>query len=227
MCSNVWASQQDLQLSEEVGKCHGGKCEVKETAIASTKVNAQQRSDGHPEGIFHKHAGMLCCTACSAPVDFKQKQSVTNILRVFHRNRSCKMLNLHWQSQAQKVVSELFPTQIAPQNKCSDLQRLFTLLVIGNPAMKKYLEISSAKPSWNILFAPTVRAKKMSQKSWKSYERPTKAAEFSCWASSCSRRGEQPGSSCAQHGSGAVLFPRGWFTRAWWGKQAICDGNFF
>lgn len=71
-------------------------------AIASAKVNAKQSSDRHPEGIFHKHAGTLCCTACSAPVDFKQKQSVTNILRVLCRNRSCEMFNLHRQSQAQK-----------------------------------------------------------------------------------------------------------------------------
>lgn len=78
-------------------------------AMARPKVNAKQSSDKDPEGIFDKHAGMLPCTACSTPADFKQKQSVTNILRVLHRNRSCKMLNLHWQSQAQKAASELFP----------------------------------------------------------------------------------------------------------------------
>lgn len=37
----------------------------------STKVSAKQSSDGHLERIFHKHAGMLCCTACSAPIDFR------------------------------------------------------------------------------------------------------------------------------------------------------------
>lgn len=129
-------------------------------AIVSAKVNAKQSSDRHPEGIFHKHAGMLCCTACSAPAGFEQKQSVTNILRVLRRNRSREMLNLHWQSQAQKVAGELLPTQIARQNKFPDLQRLFTLLVIGSPAMKKYLETSFAKPWWHILFESSGGRKK-------------------------------------------------------------------
>lgn len=65
------------------------------------------------------------------------------------------MLNLLWQSQAQKVAGELFPTQIASQNKFPDLQKLFASLVVGNPAMKKYLETSSAKPWWHILFEST------------------------------------------------------------------------
>lgn len=55
----------ELQLSEEVGKCHGGKHKVKKMARDRVQ-SAKQSSDRHPEGIFHKHAGMLCCTACSA-----------------------------------------------------------------------------------------------------------------------------------------------------------------
>ena len=143
-----------------MGKCHGGKRKVKKMAIASAKVNAKQSSDRHPEGIFHKHAGMLCCTACSAPIDFEQKQSVTNILRVLRKNRSCEMLNLHWQSQAQRAASKLLPILTAPQNKFSDLQRLFTLLVTGDPAMEKYLETSFAKPQRYILFESTGGKKK-------------------------------------------------------------------
>lgn len=83
-----------MQLSKEVGNYRGGKSKVKTMAAASAEVNAKQRSDKHPEGIFHKHAGILSRTACYAPIDFKQKQSVTNILRVLRRNRSCEMLNL-------------------------------------------------------------------------------------------------------------------------------------
>lgn len=73
MCSNVWASQQDLQLSQEVGKSRGGKHKVKKMARVSAKVNAKQSTDRDPEGVFHKHAGLLCCTACSALIGFKQK----------------------------------------------------------------------------------------------------------------------------------------------------------
>lgn len=54
-----------------------------------------------------------------------------------------------------KVASELFPILTAPQSKFPDLQRLFTLLVTGNPAMKKYLETSFAKPWWHNLFEST------------------------------------------------------------------------
>lgn len=54
-----------------------------------------------------------------------------------------------------KVASELFPILTAPQSKFPDLQRLFTLLVTGNPAMKKYLETSFAKPRWHNLFEST------------------------------------------------------------------------
>lgn len=47
------------------GKCHGGKCKVKKMARDRVQ-SAKQCSDRHPEGIFHKHAGTLSCTACSA-----------------------------------------------------------------------------------------------------------------------------------------------------------------
>lgn len=114
----------------------------------------------------------------------------------------------------QKVASELFPTQIAPQNKFPDLQRLFTLLVIGRPAMKKFLETSSATPWRSILFESTGVKNRSKNLNVISYYWPTRAVECSRWASSCSRRGEQPGSCSAQHGSGAMLFPCGWFTRA-------------
>lgn len=95
------------------GKCHGGKCKVKDVPkvkMLSREVTSIQK------GFFHKHAGTLSHTACDAPVDFKQLQSVTNILRVLHRNRSCEMLNPQWWSQAPKVVSELLPLQTASQN---------------------------------------------------------------------------------------------------------------
>lgn len=120
-----------------MGTCHGGKRKVKKVALARAKVNAKQSGDRHPEGIFHKRAGMLRCTACSTPADFEQKQPVTNILRVLHRNRSCEMLNLHWQSQAQKAASELFPIPTAPQNKFPDLQRLFYTSCHRQPCYEK------------------------------------------------------------------------------------------
>jgi len=52
-----------------------------------------------------------------------------------------------------------FPTQIAPQKKFPDSQRLFALLVTGNPAMQQYLETSFAKPWWLILLE-SARGKK-------------------------------------------------------------------
>lgn len=196
-------------------------------AIASAKVNAKQSSDRHPEGIFHKHAGMLCCTACSAPIDFEQKQSVTNILRVLCRNRSCKMLNLHWQSQAQKATNELFLCR--PHHKISFLDS------------RGFLHLSQSTLLWKSIWKPLLQnlggLSCLNQlgrlggggkaKNFESYEWPMKAVDCPWWALSFSRWGEHPGSCCTQHGSSTTLFPRGWFTGAWWGKQAIHNRDFF
>lgn len=126
-------SQPTRSAAEQGSKCHGGKCKVKDVP----KVNAKQRSDKHPEGIFHKHAGMLSHTACDAPVDFKQSQSVTNILRVLRRNRSCEMLNPQWRSQAPKVASELLPLQTASQNDSFLICRSFYKSCHRQPCYEK------------------------------------------------------------------------------------------
>lgn len=95
------------QLTNTTGKHHRGGKELK---ASSKRVQncwqtkrAKHKHEKHPMRVFSKNCGMIFHTICNAPVVPSEKQALTNILKVFCVNVSCKQLNFqHEQTNQNK-----------------------------------------------------------------------------------------------------------------------------
>lgn len=95
------------QLTKTTGKRHRGGKELK---ASSKRVQncwqtkrAKHKHEKHPMRVFSKNCGMIFHTICNAPVVPSEKQALTNILKVFCVNVSCKQLNFqHEQTNQNK-----------------------------------------------------------------------------------------------------------------------------